>query len=1784
MRETSTFLKRTRVGSGIAALTMLLSLDASAQLTGIKSIPGDYPTVAAAVTDLNLLGTGPGGVTFNVAAGHTETGTIPVLTATGTATNPVIFQKSGVGANPLITAGTGTGSADGIIKLEGADYITFDAIDVMENTANTTTTDQMEWGYGLFKASATDGCQNVVIKNCNITLNRANTSTIGIYSANHGPASTTVINPTATSGTNSFNQFFGNTISNSYQGIRVIGYSAASPYTLYDHNNSIGTATTGNTITNYGGSSTSTYGIYTIYQDSILVANNSVASGTGHTTTLYGIYLGTANNANVSIHHNNVALTSSATSSTHYAIYNASGGSGTTNTVDFYNNTVDSLNWNPTSGTFYVFYNTSTCYNLNMYNNTLSGITKSGSGTIYGVYVSGAAVNNVNVYGNTVENVTITGSGGLYAIYNSPSSTATSQVYNNIVHSNSVGGTMYAVYNNASSLSNIYTNTIYSNSTSSTSSTIAGIYVTGGSTYNIYRNKIGDITTTGTTGEVYGIYSSSGTNRTISNNLIGNLNAPNTSNQLGVAGIYISSGSNVALYYNTVYLNASSTATGFGTAGIYASTTPTLDVRNNLVINNSVSSGTGLTVAYRRSSTTLTSFATTSDNNLYYAGTPSSSNLIYHDGTNSDQTLSDYKLRVAPREAASITENTQFASTTATSSSFLHLDPSLPTRAESGAAAIAGFTDDYDALSVRTGYPLAAQVNGGGTAPDIGGDEGDFTPVIRDIGVTALLSPATTGCYTANESVRVRIENFGPNAIDMSVNSITVTGSVTGPNPATFTPLVISSGMFAVGATIDTTIATGYDMTTIGAYTFVASATVAQDGSGVNDTLQGVTINVSGGAATAAPSSVCLGNSAVLTITGTTGAVQWQSYDPIGMVWVNETGTGNTSPSYTVTPTDTTIYRALVCGLHPSVADTIEVIDLANPITTSAARCGAGNLTLSASGQGTLNWYDASTGGNLVNTGTTYAVNLSASDTFYVEATTGPVMNPLKITEIDLGTNDEIEIQNMSPSTINTSGWQVVISDSYTNVNSVNSTSWNLPATITPGQVLTRTDLSSSPNYWGSNMFWNPGSPGWAMIIDNTGAIVDFIAWEWLSSDIQTMNPVVNGNPTTIGTEWSGNGINAASVPSTMGLSRQGTSDNDDASDFVVANLSTGTTNPGLTYPFQSGCTSPARVQVIGTINPVPVVALGNDTVFCQGPGLTLDAGNPGDNYVWSTGATTQTVLADTSGMYAVTVTNSALCTAADTINITVNPVPTVSLGADVAQCGGTVTLDPGTGYVTYNWSTGATTQDITVSTSGNYVITVQNGYLCANSDTVMITINADPAVALGADMSFCAGNTVTLDAGNAGMNYVWSEGSTTQTISVNTADTFSVAVTDPATGCTGHDTIVTSIDALPVVNLGSDISQCGGSVTLNAGNPGSTYLWSEPYVSQTIPVATSGTYWVQVTNAAGCIASDTINVAINTVPVVNLGADIIQCGGTVTLNAGNAGASYAWSHGPTTQTTVISSSGNYSVVVTSAQNCSNTDTVMITINPLPVANGGSDTTICAGSTIMLDAGAGFATYSWMESSISTVVGTSQTLTVTPPNTTVYELTVTDANGCSSATPDLVTVTVEQAPVASFTSSLTQGVTVNLTNTTGSSTTLPFTSTWDFGDSQGATTTNAIHTYTANGSYTVTLIVTTACGADTTTQTVLITGVGIEEANLLKEVKVYPNPSTGVFNLELSNVAIGELSVTVTDMTGRTVYNSTEEVKGELKKSLDLSSMAKGVYYLKMESENMREIRKIVIQ
>jgi trimeric autotransporter adhesin len=868
------------------------------QLTGPKSIPGDYATIEAAIVALNAQGVGSGGVTFNIAAGHTETFTVvtagKITTTTGSSTNPIIFQKSGSGANPLVTAPlNGIGTTDYIFCITGTDYLTFDGIDVQENSGNTTTTTQAEWGYAILKASATDGSQNVTIKNCNISLNKTNTATYGIYSNNVTPtAPTTQLTVTAATGQNANNKFYGNAISNSYNGIYIYGFAdGVSPYNYYDQGNDIGSIT-GNTFTDFAGGTTTSYQVYMAYQNGFKIANCNINGGTGTTGSVYGIYGSTATNANGSIYGNTIQISTAGTTGYIYGIYNSGlGTSGTTNTLNIYNNTIQNCT-QPTSTTsyFYGLYNLATAFTINLYgntvtnnvfggsyymylcyttsvsggtanvyNNTVSNNSRSGAGTqsgssylyclyvvgsgstsihdnnifgnsigpvgpsyggnIYGLYCSNSSPNQ-NIYNNSIHDQTITStytsSHLIYGIYSFPSSTSVGSIYNNSLYNftialNSTGyGYIYGIYSYYQS--SIYGNSLYNINVTNASTGYGygyGYYLNGSTnSNNIYKNKLYGVSMAGASGYYYGMYIGSGATMNVYNNFISDLKAPASTSTSALHGVYIGGGTNVNLFYNTIYLNATSTsATTFTTNGIYASTTPTVQLRNNIVINKCTAPGstTYVAAAYRRSSTTLTTYAATSNNNDFYAGTPSANNVIYTDGTNFDQTLAAYKVRVAPLDAVSVTENPPFVNVASVPYD-LHILP-VATQCESGGSVVStplSITDDYDgnARYPNAGYPN--NVSFPAFAPDLGADEFagiplDATPptITYSPLVNTTLTGARTLTATITDASGVPTSGIGLPVLYWKINS----GSYT---PVTATWVSGSTYTFTFGAGVVT--------------------------------------------------------------------------------------------------------------------------------------------------------------------------------------------------------------------------------------------------------------------------------------------------------------------------------------------------------------------------------------------------------------------------------------------------------------------------------------------------------------------------------------------------------------------------------------------------------------------------------------------------------------------------------------------------------------------------------------------------------------------------------------------------------------------------------------------------------------------------------------------------------------------------------------------------------------------------------------------------------------------
>jgi len=418
------------------------------------------------------------------------------------------------------------------------------------------------------------------------------------------------------------------------------------------------------------------------------------------------------------------------------------------------------------------------------------------------------------------------------------------------------------------------------------------------------------------------------------------------------------------------------------------------------------------------------------------------------------------------------------------------------------------------------------------------------------------------------------------------------------------------------------------------------------------------------------------------------------------------------------------------------------------------------------------------------------------------------------------------------------------------------------------------------------------------------------------------------------------------------------------------------------------------------TFTQPPVVNLGNDTSMCGSGPFTLNAGNTGATYTWSTGATTQTISVNTSGIYWVHVNNGG-CIGTDSISVTFVPYPVVNLGNDTSICSGNnITLNAGNPGDTYQWSTGATTQTITANTTGNYSVIVSAGS-CIGGDTIHIAVVNPPVVNLGNDTSVCSGQQVTLNAGNPGDTYQWSTGATTQTITTTNAGTYWVHVSNA--GCVSTDSLTITVVNNPTVNIGPDSTICiGMTVTLNAGNAGYNYLWNTGATTQSINVNTAGNYWVYV-NIGTCAGSDTVHITTVNPPVVNLGNDTSVCTPlTVTLNAGNAGNSYLWSSGQTTQSITASASGTYWVVVNNGS-CTAADSINITIVPTPAVSIGPDTSICLGQSMTFDAGNPGYAYLWSSG--------ASTQTINADSTGKYWVRVNNGNCISSDTVSLTVIT-----------------------------------------------------------------------------------------------------------------------------------------------------------------------------
>ena len=530
--------------------------------------------------------------------------------------------------------------------------------------------------------------------------------------------------------------------------------------------------------------------------------------------------------------------------------------------------------------------------------------------------------------------------------------------------------------------------------------------------------------------------------------------------------------------------------------------------------------------------------------------------------------------------------------------------------------------------------------------------------------------------------------------------------------------------------------------------------------------------------------------------------------------------------------------------------------------------------------------------------------------------------------------------------------------------------------------------------------------------------------------------------------------------------------------------------------------TEPAALTLSITVDNSPCVGASDGSVTAV---VTGDA--PPFAYNWQPSSqTTVTATGLSAGTHNLTVTDTSGCTITGNVVITSLPLPQANAGANQSICIGGQAILTATGGTSFLWSSGDITASITVTpqTTTTYTVTVSGNNVCSASDDVVVTVNNLPNAEAGNDVVICLGQTANLTA-SGGTSYVWSNSGLTASINVSpsTATTYTVTVTD-INSCSATDSLIVTVNALPVAVAGADVQICSGNSSTLSGSGGISYLWSpatglssvniaDPVASPTITT----TYILSVTDANGCINTDNTIVNVWPLPPANAGANQAICiGGSATIVA-TGGVSYIWDTGDITASITVTPTltKTYTVTVTDVNGCTATDDIILTVNNLPIANAGADVPICYGTNTTLNASGG-VNYQW---SPATALSNSNIANpIANPTTPItYTVTVTDANGCTAT--DNMSISIYPAPVIAFTANKFNGCEPLLIQFTDNSTPAIQSWSWSFGDGNTSSSSNPLHMYQNAGIFTVTLTVTTTDGC-----------VGsLPKSNM---IEAYPNP------------------------------------------------------------------------
>lgn len=914
---------------------------------------------------------------------------------------------------------------------------------------------------------------------------------------------------------------------------------------------------------------------------------------------------------------------------------------------------------------------------------------------------------------------------------------------------------------------------------------------------------------------------------------------------------------------------------------------------------------------------------------------------------------------------------------------------------------------------------------------------------------------------------------------------------------------------FGDGSATSTQTSPSHTYAASGVYNITLTAT---SGKGCDSTLtQQITITFPD--ADAGPNqAICPGGSVQIggSPTSSTAGVSY-AWSPAGTL------NNPTSANPIATPASTTTYTVTVTDGN-NCTNTSQMTLTVNPFPTADAGpaqsiCDGGSTTIGGSPTGptgsTFLWNNAATLNDptsanptasptvttIYTVTVTSGVNCSATDQVTVTVNAAP--------NVDAGTD-----KNICPNT------SVLIGGSPTSTNAGASFAWSNGATLDNPSIANPTATPSTTTTYTVTVTAVNGCTSVDDVTVNT--------FPAATADAGADQALCIGNSVTIG------GTSTGTAPLTFSWSN-GASLSSTTIQNPNANPTT-TTSYSLTVTDANGCTDTDQMTV--TVNPLPSANAGTDQTICEGSSTSIGGsptGPAGATYLWSNAASLSSATSanptanpTVTTTYTVTVTaGGTACTSTDQVVVTVDPAPNVDAGPDQTICDGVPVAIGGsptstTPGVTYAWSPAATLTNASISnpvaqpaTSTTYTVTVTDGNNCTSTDQVTVNVNSNPTADAGSDLSICEGNSIQIGGsptGPAGATYLWDNAASLSATNVanptanpTVTTTYSVTVSN-GNGCSAVDQMTLTVLPNPDTDAGPDQSIClgesvqiGGSPTTSV--PGATFQWnnvaslSSPFVAN--PIATPSatrTYRVTVTHPNGCTNIDQVRITVNPLPTADAGPDQSICIGSSTSIGGSptgpAGASYTWDNAASLSASNVANpvasptvTTTYSVTVSDGNSCTAVDQVLVTVNPLPVADAGPDQTICEGSGVQIGGsptGPAGSSFQW-NNTASLSNATSANPTATPTVTTTYTVTVTDANSCTAT--DQVTVTVNTTPTADAGADQTicDGNPVQIGGTP-TSTTVGATFSWNNGASLTSTSiSNPVASPSVTTTYTVTV-------------------------------------------------------------------------------------------------------------